>query len=98
MEGEGIYVLYVVLSLVGVVVLLRLVSAWFYDVIIVHMTRLWYKVVLDRVDENSNVLDIGIGTATALLKNKDIVEKKKLNVVGVDYDQSYINAAIKVSV
>lgn len=39
------------------------------------------------------MLAIGIGTATALIENKTLVQQKKFNVVGVDYDQAYINAA-----
>lgn len=37
----------------------------------------------------------GIGTATALIENKSTVESNKLTVVGVDYDKSYIKAAIE---
>ncbi|GBG29724.1 Hypothetical Protein FCC1311_059452 [Hondaea fermentalgiana] len=77
----------------GVLVLMRVFSSQVYDVIIIRMTRTWYKAVMDRLDANSRVLDVGIGTATALLRNKDLLDSKKMNFVGVDYDQAYIAAA-----
>jgi hypothetical protein len=32
-----------------------------YDFFIVKMTTLWYKVVLEKVKEDSTIIDIGIG-------------------------------------
>ena len=37
-----------------------------------------------------------IGPASALLKNKNILIKKNIQVIGVDYDQIYINHAEKL--
>jgi len=34
-----------------------------YDSMIVHMTEKWYQSVLSQLDDNSIVLDVGIGTA-----------------------------------
>lgn len=79
----------------GLVVLMRMFSSQVYDLVIIHMTQTWYKAVLDRVSKNSRVLDIGIGTASALLRNQNLVESKNLNFVGVDYDQKYVNSATK---
>mmetsp|Transcript_690 Transcript_690/g.926 ORF Transcript_690/g.926 Transcript_690/m.926 type:complete len:242 (-) Transcript_690:2175-2900(-) len=75
--------------------IMRKFAPQIYDVIIIHMTKLWYKVVLEKIPQGSSVLDVGVGTATALIENKLLVESKKLTIVGVDYDQSYINAAIQ---
>ena len=36
-----------------------------YDSMIVHMTEKWYLSVLSQVDDNSVILDVGIGTAGA---------------------------------
>jgi hypothetical protein len=33
------------------------------------------------------VLDVGVGTATALVYNKEILERKNIVVVGIDYEQ-----------
>eukprot|EP00466_Bigelowiella_natans_P021234 jgi/Bigna1/50795/estExt_Genewise1.C_950031 len=60
------------------------------------MTSRWYRVVLDRMHENQSLLDIGIGTATGLTRNKSVVKKKKLHVVGIDYEAAYIERAEKV--
>lgn len=54
------------------------------------MTAQWYKGVLSRLDENSSLLDVGIGTGAALVRNKGLVAQKKLRVVGVDYDADYV--------
>ena len=67
-----------------------------YDFLIVKMTRVWYKAVLERCAGGARVLDVGIGTATALVKNKEILERKNIVVVGIDYEQAYITKAGKV--
>ena len=41
-----------------------------YDVIIIHMTEKWYAAVLARLPKGARVLDVGIGTATALVGRK----------------------------
>jgi ubiquinone/menaquinone biosynthesis C-methylase UbiE len=67
--------------------------SWLYDVVIVAMTAIWYRSFLVRVPVNAHVLDIGIGTATSLLHNRDIVVSKRLQVVGTDIDADYVRAA-----
>eukprot|EP00392_Amoebophrya_sp_AT5.2_P005407 g5416.t1 len=59
------------------------------------MTRVWYREVLQRVNEGDNILDVGIGTGTALLDNFALLQKRKLSVFGVDYDQNYIDLGRK---
>merc|ERR1712071_44019 len=66
-----------------------------YDWLILHMTEVWYRAVLTRVKEGTNVLDIGIGTAGALLRCKDVLISKNISVVGIDYNELYIKAAQK---
>ena len=82
------------LYLLGVLALLaiglQLVRAPLYDFVIVKMTSKWYKAVLSRVDEGSSILDVGIGTGSALVNNRDLLQQKKLRVVGVDYDADYV--------
>ncbi len=80
-------------AVVAVVVLMRVFSSKVYDVIICNMTAKWYASVLERLGKGDKVLDVGIGTATALLRNKLAVVQKELRVVGVDYDQAYITSA-----
>ena len=67
--------------------------SWLYDAVIVAMTAVWYRSFLVRVPVNAHVLDIGIGTATSLLHNRDIVVSKRLHVVGTGIDEDYVQAA-----
>ena len=67
--------------------------SYIYDTFIVAMTTVWYREVLVDVPVGARILDVGIGTATSLLDNRDIIVSKKLKVVGVDYDQDYVDTA-----
>jgi ubiquinone/menaquinone biosynthesis C-methylase UbiE len=64
-----------------------------YDKMIVSMTEVWYKNVLERQADNAIILDVGIGTAGALLQCKDIIKAKNLTIIGIDYNEFYIEAA-----
>jgi ubiquinone/menaquinone biosynthesis C-methylase UbiE len=77
----------------GVLVLTRMFMAPLYDVLIVKMTAQWYAAVLRRLPAGAKLLDIGIGTATALVRNADVVRSKQLEIVGVDYEASYVRRA-----
>lgn len=77
----------------GVLVLARTFMAPLYDLLIVKMTTQWYAAVLRRLPAGSKLLDVGIGTATALVRNADVVRSKQLEIVGVDYEASYIRRA-----
>ncbi|KNC77832.1 hypothetical protein SARC_09717 [Sphaeroforma arctica JP610] len=61
-----------------------------YDRIITSFTTIWYKSVLECVDDDSHLLDVGVGTGAALVANADIIKRKRLHIVGVDYDAAYI--------
>lgn len=63
-----------------------------YDVVILRMTEKWYRAVLQKLDDGSIVLDVGVGTGGALLRCADLIEAKKLKVVGVDIDAAYVEA------
>jgi len=67
-----------------------------YDVVIVKMTARWYAEVLSRLPNNSKVLDIGIGTGTALARNREAIVDKDLQIVGVDYEEAYIKKCVRV--
>lgn len=64
-----------------------------YDSMIVHMTEKWYHSVLSQLDDNSVVLDVGIGTAGALLRCEEIIKAKDLSIIGIDYNEYYISGA-----
>ena len=69
------------------VVLMRWKAADIYDAVIIRMTGRWYSEVLARIPRGQRVLDIGIGTGSALCCNAALVKSKKLHFVGVDYEQ-----------
>jgi len=64
-----------------------------YDALILRLTSRWYAEVLRRVPEGASLLDVGIGTAGALLANADLVKQKCLRVTGIDIDVDYIKCA-----
>jgi ubiquinone/menaquinone biosynthesis C-methylase UbiE len=66
-----------------------------YDVLVLRMTTIWYDVVLRRLHEGSTILDIGIGTAGALIHCQDLLKTRNIRVVGIDYDQDYVMEAQK---
>jgi len=82
------------LGVAGVLVARRF-SPQIYDTVIIHMTEVWYACVLRQVPNGSRILDIGIGTGTALIRNKDLILQKNLTVVGVDYNDVYVKQAQK---
>lgn len=61
-----------------------------YDAAIVGMTAGWYRAVLARVAPGSHLLDVGIGTGSALLANADLLRDRDLRVTGVDVDAAYV--------
>ncbi|KPI87866.1 hypothetical protein ABL78_3023 [Leptomonas seymouri] len=67
--------------------------AWVYDVFVVPMTSRWYREVLLECPVNTSMLDVGIGTATSLIANRDIIVSKQMAVTGVDYDLDYVHSA-----
>lgn len=77
----------------GALLLLRFFAAEVYDVIIVWMTTRWYAAVFKKLSTGDRVLDVGVGTATALVKNKAALLEKRLSVVGFDYEAAYIRKA-----
>lgn len=88
---------YYVLAGCAVVVLLlvRHFAPDVYDFAIVHMTQRWYAAVLADLNARVRgapvtVLDVGVGTATALVRNREAIVGTKTRFVGVDYDAGYI--------
>ncbi len=64
-----------------------------YDTLIVGLTAKWYAEVLRRVPADATLLDVGIGTAGALLANADLVDEKRVHITGIDIDGDYIERA-----
>lgn len=70
-----------------------MIRSFIYDTLILRLTSRWYAEVLWRVPEGAALLDVGIGTAGALLANSDWVKRKCLRVTGIDVDADYVARA-----
>ncbi|KAL7699503.1 Methyltransferase domain containing protein [Lotmaria passim] len=68
-------------------------QAWAYNVCIVPMTSRWYREVLLECPVGSSMLDVGIGAATSLIANRDVIVSKQMTVTGVDDDLAYVRSA-----
>lgn len=66
-----------------------------YDRLILGLTSQWYAEVLERIPDGTVLLDVGIGTAGALMANAGRIERKALRVVGIDIDLEYVERARK---
>lgn len=70
-----------------------MIRSYIYDALILKLTSHWYAAVLDRLPESAELLDVGVGTAGALLANAGQVREKAIRVTGVDIDADYIRRA-----
>ncbi len=61
-----------------------------YDAAIVRLTAAWYRAVLDRLPRGCRLLDVGMGTGSALLANAALLVERDLHVTGVDIDADYV--------
>ena len=64
--------------------------AWIYNKALMSLTPHWYANVLDRLPEGAKLLDVGIGTGEALVRNADTIRTKRIRVQGVDIDATYL--------
>eukprot|EP00484_Ammonia_sp_Unknown_P021769 CAMPEP_0197028036 /NCGR_PEP_ID=MMETSP1384-20130603/7841_1 /TAXON_ID=29189 /ORGANISM="Ammonia sp." /LENGTH=230 /DNA_ID=CAMNT_0042456973 /DNA_START=35 /DNA_END=727 /DNA_ORIENTATION=+ len=78
------------ISVIALFLINRYLRPHIYNVIAITLTAGFYQQVLDRLDNNATLLDVGIGTGKALVRNKQLIVKKNLKIVGVDYDADYI--------
>jgi ubiquinone/menaquinone biosynthesis C-methylase UbiE len=72
---------------------MRRYSARIYDYVIVKMTSRWYDAVISEFPAGAMILDVGIGTGSALVCNKLKVQAKGLHFLGIDYNSTYVSAA-----
>ena len=70
-----------------------MIRSWIYDALILGFTARWCAQILERVPEGTTLLDVGVGTAGALLKNAGLVRQKRMRVTGIDIDPGYIACA-----
>lgn len=61
-----------------------------YDAAVASLTADWYASVLERLHAGCRMLDVGIGTGTALLSHAAVIERKDLQIIGIDIDSAYV--------
>jgi SAM-dependent methyltransferase len=66
--------------------------AWIYDRVFARLTTGWYREVLKRLPKGACILDVGIGTGSALARNALLVNERRLQVVGIDVDGGYLRS------
>ena len=70
--------------------------AWIYDRTFAGLTAGWYREVLKRLPRGARLLDVGIGTGGALVRNAGLVKERNLRIVGVDIDSAYLRRCRKL--
>ena len=82
-------------SFVAWLALRSVFRSWLYDRVITRMTAQWYRQVLERVPSGAKVLDVGIGTGTALVAygNDKLLRSRRLRVHGCAADAARADAA-----
>lgn len=68
---------------------------WLYDRAITGLTAGWYRAVFDRLPDGARILDVGIGTGTALARGGETVLEKNLQVTGLDIDRDYFRRCVE---
>lgn len=64
-----------------------------YDFTFARLTARWYRDVLLRVPAGSRMLDVGVGTASALAMNAPLLLERRIHVTGIDIDADYVRKA-----
>ncbi len=72
------------------------VRAWLYDRVLMGLTSGWYQEVLTRLPAGSSVLDVGIGTGSAVARSAKLVREKNIRILGLDIDRDYLMRCEKV--
>jgi cyclopropane fatty-acyl-phospholipid synthase-like methyltransferase len=72
------------------------VRAWLYDRVLMGLTAGWYREVLARLPEGASLLDIGIGTGSAVARSAALVRARRIRILGLDIDPDYVTQCEKV--
>jgi cyclopropane fatty-acyl-phospholipid synthase-like methyltransferase len=65
--------------------------------LILPITPYMYKIILKKyIDDNSKILDVGIGNGYCINKTADIIKKKNLKIQGIDIDDDYLEICNEV--
>ena len=76
--------------------LIRYVRAYCYNFwlgsdLFVTNTPSLYKDMLDYIDSNSSILEIGVGSGIPIIRNEKKIIRKNIQIYGIDIDEQYVN-------
>ena len=72
-----------------------MIRSLIYNTLVRRLTAGWYAAVLRRLPDGAVLLDVGIGTAEALLANREQIQEKDLHITGIDIDADYVEHAVQ---
>jgi SAM-dependent methyltransferase len=72
------------------------VRAWLYDRVLMSLTSGWYQEVLARLPNDASLLDVGIGTGSAVARSASVIRAKNIRILGLDIDPDYLSCCNKV--
>ena len=61
-----------------------------YNFWISNLTPILYKSVLEIIPYDSYILEVGIGNGICVGKNAELIKEKRLNILGIDIDNDYL--------
>lgn len=61
-----------------------------YDLALLPLTSGWYRNVLERVAVGTRLLDVGVGTGSALVSNARLLRERQVQVTAIDIDRDYL--------
>ena len=66
--------------------------AWIYDRMFHHLSRDWYRFIVNALPEGTRLLDVGVGTGTSLLSQVSLLRSRSIQVQGIDINAQYLKA------
>lgn len=66
--------------------------AWIYDRLFYGLSKDWYRRVVEQLPEEARVLDVGVGTGSSMLSQRELIQSKGIKWLGIDINASYLRA------
>ena len=66
--------------------------AWIYDRLFYGLSKDWYRRVIEQLPEGARVLDVGVGTGSSMLSQRELIRSKGIKWLGIDINAVYLKA------
>lgn len=66
--------------------------AWIYDRLFFGLSKTWYKRVIEQLPRGARVLDVGVGTGSSMLSQRELIQSKEMKWLGIDINTAYLKA------